>query len=81
VFVRGLFFWAEKKTVPEPYAERSCNYRDHPPFLFFGQCLNHTHNVAAIIVTTPQEMALLDVRKEINFCYKAGAQLVKHVSS
>jgi len=34
--------------------------------------MNHTHNVGAVIVTTPQEMALLDVRKEINFCLKAG---------
>mmetsp|Transcript_6930 Transcript_6930/g.15935 ORF Transcript_6930/g.15935 Transcript_6930/m.15935 type:complete len:326 (-) Transcript_6930:69-1046(-) len=32
-----------------------------------------TSNVdGAIIVTTPQEMALLDVRKEINFCKKVG---------
>lgn len=26
----------------------------------------------AIVVTTPQEVSLLDVRKEINFCQKAG---------
>ena len=27
----------------------------------------------AIIITTPQEMALADVRKEINFCKKLGS--------
>lgn len=32
--------------------------------------LEKTSNVAAVIVTTPQEVALLDVRKEINFCRK-----------
>lgn len=32
--------------------------------------MEKTENVAAVIVTTPQEVALLDVRKEINFCHK-----------
>lgn len=32
--------------------------------------MEKTSNVAAVIVTTPQEVALLDVRKEINFCRK-----------
>ncbi|AET37982.1 Fe-S cluster-binding ATPase Ecym_2235 [Eremothecium cymbalariae DBVPG len=30
----------------------------------------------ALIVTTPQEVALLDVRKEINFCKKAGIKIL-----
>lgn len=30
----------------------------------------------AIIVTTPQEVALLDVRKEINFCRKVGIPII-----
>lgn len=30
----------------------------------------------AIIVTTPQEVALLDVRKEINFCVKTGISII-----
>ncbi|KAL5105572.1 Cytosolic Fe-S cluster assembly factor nubp1 [Taenia crassiceps] len=32
--------------------------------------------VAALIVTTPQEVALSDVRKEMNFCKKIGLQVV-----
>lgn len=32
--------------------------------------MEKTSGVAAVIVTTPQEVALLDVRKEINFCRK-----------
>ncbi|VDN99576.1 unnamed protein product [Rodentolepis nana] len=32
--------------------------------------------VAAIIVTTPQEVALCDVRKEINFCEKIGLPII-----
>ncbi|GME72208.1 unnamed protein product [Ambrosiozyma monospora] len=30
----------------------------------------------ALIVTTPQEVALLDVRKEIDFCKKAGIKIL-----
>lgn len=30
----------------------------------------------AILITTPQEVALLDVRKEINFCIKAGIRIL-----
>jgi len=30
----------------------------------------------AVVVTTPQEMALLDVRKEIDFCNKAGIRVL-----
>lgn len=32
--------------------------------------LNQTGNWGAVVVTTPQEISLLDVRKEINFCKK-----------
>lgn len=38
--------------------------------------LEKTRNVAAVIVTTPQEVALLDVRKEINFCRKMKIPIV-----
>lgn len=30
----------------------------------------------AVVVTTPQEMSLLDVRKEIDFCRKAGIRIL-----
>lgn len=30
----------------------------------------------ALVVTTPQEVALLDVRKEIDFCHKAGIKIL-----
>ncbi|KAH9882026.1 cytosolic Fe-S cluster assembly factor nbp35 [Plenodomus biglobosus] len=30
----------------------------------------------ALLVTTPQEVALLDVRKEIDFCHKAGIRIL-----
>lgn len=30
----------------------------------------------AVIVTTPQEVALMDVRKEVNFCKKAGIRVI-----
>jgi Mrp family chromosome partitioning ATPase len=33
-------------------------------------------NAAAIIVTTPQEVSLLDVRKEINFCKRVQVPIV-----
>jgi Mrp family chromosome partitioning ATPase len=54
---------------------------DAPPgtsdeHITIAQCLNQTHSVGAVIVTTPQEIALLDVRKEINFCVKAGIRVV-----
>jgi len=30
----------------------------------------------AVIVTTPQEVAMADVRKEINFCHKTGIKVL-----
>jgi len=39
-----------------------------------AQCLkSEGTSVSAVIVTTPQEVALIDVRKEISFCKKVGA--------
>jgi len=38
--------------------------------------LKATEPEGAIIVTTPQEVALLDVRKEINFCKKVGLPIL-----
>ena len=35
-----------------------------------------TNLLGAIIVTTPQEVSLLDVRKEINFCKKTGTKVI-----
>lgn len=29
----------------------------------------------AVVVTTPQEVALMDVRKELNFCRKVGVNI------
>lgn len=40
------------------------------------QYLLKTDNVSAIIVTTPQEVALLDVRKEIDFCEKSKLRIL-----
>ena len=36
------------------------------------QFLQAGHVDGALIVTTPQEVAIADVRKEINFCKKVG---------
>jgi len=33
-------------------------------------------NDGAIIVTTPQEVALADVRKELNFCLKTNVPII-----
>ena len=38
--------------------------------------LKPTGNTHAIIVTTPPELALLDVRKEIDFCRKVGLNIL-----
>jgi len=38
--------------------------------------LNETGVDGAVIVTTPQEVALLDVRKEINFCRRVGVNIL-----
>jgi Mrp family chromosome partitioning ATPase len=50
---------------------------DAPPgtsdeHITLAQALRGAGAVAAVVVTTPQEVALLDVRKELSFCAKAG---------
>ncbi|KAK9381696.1 P-loop containing nucleoside triphosphate hydrolase protein [Kockiozyma suomiensis] len=54
---------------------------DTPPgtsdeHLSVNQYLKDTGVDGAVIVTTPQEVALLDVRKEIDFCKKAGINVL-----
>ena len=38
--------------------------------------LRQVPQCSAIIVTTPQEVAIEDVRKEITFCRKTGIQIM-----
>jgi Mrp family chromosome partitioning ATPase len=40
------------------------------------QLLTESQIDGAILVTTPQEVALLDVRREIQFCQKAGVKIL-----
>ncbi|XP_053681149.1 cytosolic Fe-S cluster assembly factor NUBP2 homolog [Anopheles nili] len=40
------------------------------------ECLKTVNTDGAIIVTTPQEMALEDVRKEVTFCKKTGIPIL-----
>lgn len=40
------------------------------------QCLDATEIDGAIIVTTPQQVSLIDVRKEVNFCKKVGVKVL-----
>jgi len=54
---------------------------DTPPgtsdeHLSLVQLLKPSSNVSALIVTTPQELALADVRKEIDFCRKVSIPIV-----
>ena len=54
---------------------------DTPPgtsdeHLSIVQYLSSTGIDGAVIVTTPQEVALLDVRKEINFCKKVNLKVL-----
>ena len=54
---------------------------DTPPgtsdeHLSVSQYLKESGIDGAVIVTTPQEVALLDVRKEIDFCNKAGINIL-----
>jgi Mrp family chromosome partitioning ATPase len=41
-----------------------------------AHCLLPCNLAGAVIVTTPQEVALLDVKKEINFCKKTGIRVL-----
>lgn len=38
--------------------------------------LSQANLTGAIVVTTPQEVALLDVRKEIDFCFKVKIKVL-----
>jgi len=54
---------------------------DTPPgtsdeHLSIAQYLKSTGIDGAVVVTTPQELSLLDVRKEINFCKKVGIPII-----
>jgi len=54
---------------------------DTPPgtsdeHLSITQYLKEAGVDGAVVVTTPQEVALMDVRKEINFCKKAGVHVL-----
>jgi len=54
---------------------------DTPPgtsdeHLSITQYLKSANVDGAVIVTTPQEVALMDVRKEINFCKKVGLPII-----
>jgi len=55
---------------------------DAPPgtsdeHITIAQCLGAgTQADGAVIVTTPQEVAIIDVRKEINFCRKVGMRVL-----
>ena len=40
------------------------------------QYLKTSHVDGAVIVTTPQEVSIIDVRKEINFCKKVTQHLL-----
>ena len=49
---------------------------DAPPgtsdeHISIAQFLKESGVDGAVVVTTPQEVALIDVRKEVNFCKKA----------
>eukprot|EP01135_Chromosphaera_perkinsii_P001984 Nk52_evm31s215 gene=Nk52_evmTU31s215 len=54
---------------------------DTPPgtsdeHLSVSQYLSTSHVDGAILVTTPQEVSLIDVRKEVNFCRKVGLPII-----
>lgn len=54
---------------------------DTPPgtsdeHLSLATCLASSNITGAVIITTPQEMSLLDVRKEINFCKKVNIPVI-----
>lgn len=54
---------------------------DAPPgtsdeHISIAQFLKASHVDGAIIVTTPQEVSIIDVRKEVNFCKKVGIPIL-----
>ncbi len=57
---------------------------DAPPgtsdeHISIAQFLKESGVDGAVVVTTPQEVALIDVRKEVNFCKKARPQHRRHL--
>ena len=40
------------------------------------QYLKSTNVDGAVVVTTPQEVSMADVRKELNFCKKTGIKVL-----
>eukprot|EP01025_Chloroclados_australasicus_P010810 TRINITY_DN1455_c0_g1_i2.p2 TRINITY_DN1455_c0_g1~~TRINITY_DN1455_c0_g1_i2.p2 ORF type:complete len:351 (-),score=63.24 TRINITY_DN1455_c0_g1_i2:417-1469(-) len=54
---------------------------DTPPgtsdeHISIAQLLKGCNLAGAVLVTTPQEIAIMDVRKEVNFCQKVGIQIL-----
>ena len=54
---------------------------DTPPgtsdeHLSLVQYLSSSHVDGAVIITTPQEVSLMDVRREINFCRKVNLPIL-----
>ena len=49
---------------------------EHISIAQFLKPLLDQHRVGAVVVTTPQQVAIIDVRKEINFCKKTGIPVV-----
>jgi Mrp family chromosome partitioning ATPase len=54
---------------------------DSPPgtsdeHLSITQYLSNTYIDGAIVITTPQDVAVIDVKKEINFCKKVGLKVI-----
>lgn len=45
-------------------------------FICAVQFLKATQADGAVIVTTPQEVSIIDVRKEVNFCKKVGIPIL-----
>ena len=53
-----------------------CNCRTSDEHISIAQFLKASHVDGAIIVTTPQEVSIIDVRKEVNFCKKVGIPIL-----
>eukprot|EP01026_Neomeris_dumetosa_P011821 TRINITY_DN1418_c0_g1_i3.p1 TRINITY_DN1418_c0_g1~~TRINITY_DN1418_c0_g1_i3.p1 ORF type:complete len:216 (-),score=45.06 TRINITY_DN1418_c0_g1_i3:184-831(-) len=54
---------------------------DTPPgtsdeHISIAQLLKGCNVAGAVLVTTPQEIAVMDVRKEVNFCFKVGIPIL-----